>query len=381
MGVVIIIIIATIFITVKVVFTNTAYSESIKNEENTSLQKMQQLLDSLAKLPKDSISGKGKYLILDTETTGLPHRRNALPEDFKNWPYIVEIAWFLIDEDGLMVDGCHYIIKQNISIPESATKIHHITTQDMLSKGESPQEVYNSFVESAKQAEWVIAHNLEFDLPIIDCELLRNGFEKILFSKKKFCTMEAGRKFCMVFDRAGKIKKPKLSKLFGQLYFDNPHLTFEGTHNALADTNMLYRCFMKMKQLHPNILDEVTIQEYEPKSFRYQQQEKTLVIGGSIDIPMIQDKELFLYFGKDGFRQSQVLVTGVAKEEKDDCWNMITQLNGKVVKSVTKNLAIVVLGPIPGWKKVADIKAKIQSGERIIGITDVQLQILYERLK
>lgn len=138
---------------------------------------------------------------------------------------------------------------------------------------------------------------------------------------------------------------------------------------------------MKMKQLHPNILDEVTIQEYEPKSFRYQQQEKTLVIGGSIDIPMIQDKELFLYFGKDGFRQSQVLVTGVAKEEKDDCWNMITQLNGKVVKSVTKNLAIVVLGPIPGWKKVADIKAKIQSGERIIGITDVQLQILYERLK
>lgn len=381
MGVVIIIIIVTIFITVKVVFTNTAYSESMKNEENASLQKMQQLLDSLAKLPKDSISGKEKYLILDTETTGLPHKRNALPEDFKNWPYIVEIAWFLIDEDGLMVDGCHYIIKQNISIPESATKIHHITTQDMLSKGESPQEVYNSFVESAKQAEWVIAHNLEFDLPIIDCELLRNGFEKILFSKKKFCTMEAGRKFCMVLNRAGKIKKPKLSELFGQLYFDNPHLTFEGTHNALADTNMLYRCFMKMKQLHPNLLDEVTIQEYKAEPSQYQHPKRVLAIDSSIDIPMIQDKNLFTYFGEDGFKQSQVLVTGVAKEEKDDCWAMITQLNGKVVKSVTKNLAVVVLGPIPGWKKVEDIKMKIQSGERIIGITDVQLQILYERLK
>lgn len=193
--------------------------------------------------------------------------------------------------------------------------------------------------------------------------------------------MEAGRKFCMVLNRAGKIKKPKLSELFGQLYFDNPHLTFEGTHNALADTNMLYRCFMKMKQLHPNLLDEVTIQEYKAEPSQYQHPKRVLAIDSSIDIPMIQDKNLFTYFGEDGFKQSQVLVTGVAKEEKDDCWAMITQLNGKVVKSVTKNLAVVVLGPIPGWKKVEDIKMKIQSGERIIGITDVQLQILYERLK
>ena len=55
--------------------------------------------------------------------------------------------------------------------------------------------------------------------------------------------------------------------------------------------------------------------------------------------------------------------------------------NGKVVKSVTKNLAVVVLGPAPGWKKIEDIKQKIQSGENIVGITDIQLQMLYLKLK
>ncbi len=345
---------------------------------NLPLHKMQQELDKLAKLPQDSISGIGKYLFFDTETTGLPHKRNAPSEDFTNWPYIVEIAWYLTDEKGLLIDGCHYIVKQNIAIPANATKIHHITTEKMLTEGVSPQEVYSLFVESANNAEYVIAHNLEFDLPIIDCELLRNGFDKVLFSKKQFCTMIAGRDFCSVYDCAGRIKNPKLSELFGQLYFDNPYLNFEGTHNALADTNMLYRCFMKMKELKPNLLDNQLKREeilsmikinteYEP--------EPTSNIESVI--PMIANEELINYFENGIFNGCQVLVTGVSSEDKERYWEMIVDLNGKVVKSVTKNLAIVVLGAVPGWKKIENIKEKIESGERIIGITDIQLELLH----
>ena len=95
-------------------------------------------------------------------------------------------------------------------------------------------------------------------------------------------------------------------------------------------------------------------------------------------LPMISEEDLFSYFGDSLFNGSQVLVTGVDSEDKENYWKMITDLNGKVVKSVTKNLAIVVLGPTPGWKKLEAINQKIQNGEKIIGITDIQLELLYK---
>lgn len=351
-----------------------------KAEPQDQLLAIQKKLDMLAKIPKDSQTEKGKYLLFDTETTGLPRKRNAEPEDLANWPYIVEIAWYLIDEEGLLVDGCHYIVKQNVSIPLAATEIHHISTQKMLTEGVDAQRVYSEFVESAEKAEYIIAHNLAFDMPIIECELLRNGFDKILFSKKQFCTMIGGRDFCTVYDRSGRIKNPKLSELFGDLYFDNPYLTFEGTHNALADTNMLYRCFMKMIELEPSLLETDNYSNQDSIIYHEQTYKVESVVCGD-NIPMIADGDLMSYFGDYCFRNTQVLVTGVAKEDKEECWDMITALNGKVVKSVTKNLAVVVLGPAPGWKKIEDIKQKIQSGENIVGITDIQLQMLYLKLK
>lgn len=348
-------------------------------EPSSYIQTIQKKLDTLSKIPKSSPCEKGKYLFFDTETTGLPRLRNAPPEDFSNWPYIIEIAWLLIDQDGLQVSGGHYIVKQNVSIPKEATSVHHITTADMLLKGVSPQEVYSEFIEAVEATEYIIAHNLDFDMPIIECELLRNGFNKILFSKKQYCTMKGGKDFCTVYDRAGRIKNPKLSELFGKLYFDNPYLTFEGTHNALADTNMLHRCFIKMKELNPGILETKECISIE-SMIQIKQEHETETVECECNIPMISNNDLFQYFGDNCFENTQVLVTGVAKEDKEECWEMITDLNGKVVKSVTKNLAVVVLGPIPGWKKIEDIKLKIQSGDKIIGITDIQLRLLHIKL-
>src|ERR1035438_6557629 len=35
---------------------------------------------------------KGIFLIVDTETTGLPINRNAKPEEINNWPRILQIS-------------------------------------------------------------------------------------------------------------------------------------------------------------------------------------------------------------------------------------------------------------------------------------------------
>ena len=48
---------------------------------------------------EDSTNTTGKYLVFDLETTGLPNSMNAPPDDFGNWPYIVQIAWMLFDNE------------------------------------------------------------------------------------------------------------------------------------------------------------------------------------------------------------------------------------------------------------------------------------------
>lgn len=218
--------------------------------------KIQQKLDELSKLPEYVEGIKGKYLFIDTETTGLPKSRKASINDFDNWPYVIEIAWLLTDEEGKQAGGGHYIINQSVIIPEEAIDIHHISNEKMRSEGVDPKIVYTDFIECLNECEYIIAHNIKFDLPIIQCDLMRNGFKESVYDKQVFCTMERGQSFCKVYDNIGKIKFPKLTELFGELYFNNSSIGLEGVHNALSDTLMVYRCFMKMKEKNPLLLDD-----------------------------------------------------------------------------------------------------------------------------
>ena len=346
--------------------------EEPEKEKEQPLNDEENELDKLTKRPDNSMSGVGRYLLFDTETTGLPRKSHSVPEDFSNWPYIVDIAWYLIDENGLLVESCRYIVRQKVSIPKEASDIHHITTQKMLEEGTDPKEVYASFIAAVQKAEYVIAHNIAFDLPIVECELLRNGFDKILSSKKQFCTMKSGREFCTVYDKGGRLKYPKLEELFSQLYFGNPYNTIEGTHTALFDTLLLYRCFIKMKKLKPSLLKNCERAIYIED---YSEREPLSKYPTSSRLSCLDNNILFETFS-NGFERKEVLVTGVPNEDKEYYWDLIIGLNGKVVKSVTKKLEVVVMGATPGWKKMANIEAKVDAGEKIICITDLQLEQL-----
>lgn len=325
---------------------------SNNNKSDSYLTEIQSLLKELSKIPKDSEKRSGKYLFFDTETTGLPKSRNAKPENFANWPYVVDIAWYLIDEDGLMLNGSHYIVKQDVEIPEEASNIHHITTEKMLSEGEDPKIVYAEFIEAVNNTEYVIAHNLEFDLPIVECELLRNGFPKVLSEKKQFCTMKAGKKFCEVYDITGKRKFPKLSELFGELYFDNHFLKFEGTHNALADTNMLYRCFMKMIELEPNILNEVS-DNSEGVPIRSQ----SVIVPTDIQHERLSGdilkKDLSNADPQSPFYNKKVVITGTFPIERYELALILKiKMGADIDTSIGKNTKILLVGDDPGPMKV-----------------------------
>lgn len=313
-------------------------------------------LKELGKLPGDSPSEKGFYLFLDTETTGLPQKRNADPKDFDNWPYVVEIAWLLTDESGLQVSGGRYIVKQNVKIPQAAINVHHITNADMNSKGVSPKKVYKEFIEDVANCEYIIGHNLDFDLPIIQCELYRNGFDVSLYEKKQFCTMKAGKDFCYAFDANGRPKNPKLVELFSSLYFNVSSLPIKGTHSALADTLMTYRCFMRMLEQKPGLLNHDLSETPELSSYSKSDKANYVTL-----IPNSEDKLSGDILKKDLsnadpssiFYDKKVVITGIFPVSRYRLAEVLKfKMGADIDVSVGKNTRFLLVGDAPGYKKI-----------------------------
>ena len=56
-------------------------------------------------------------------------------------------------------------------------------------------KVLPQFNADVEKAQTVVAHNLDFDLPIVTTEFLRCSLETGLLEKQKFCTMKTRRLF------------------------------------------------------------------------------------------------------------------------------------------------------------------------------------------
>jgi restriction system protein len=200
---------------------------------------------------EDSTKATGKYLVFDVETTGLPIDRYASPNDFKNWPYVVQIAWLLFDDEHKLIEHNNFYLKQPIEIPTDATNIHGITTVMMLEKGIEPSKVYANFKKVVNNTEYLICHNIDFEIPIIHCDFLRNGMQWDFPDNKMFCTMKTGTTFCkMPPYKNGEFKWPTLAELYQKCFFSYASsCKISGMHSANIDAAMTAQCFFKLKEL------------------------------------------------------------------------------------------------------------------------------------
>ena len=183
------------------------------------------------------------YLIFDVETAGMPKNWKASYTDTFNWPRMVQIAWQLYDENRVLVDAHNAIIKpEGFEIPYEAERIHKISTEIAREEGQDLKETLLKFAAVIDKAEYIVAHNINFDENVVGAEFYRKSIEHRLFSTERYCTMREGTYFCKIPGTHGRYKWPTLSELHQKLF----GARFEGAHNAQIDTQACANCFFKL---------------------------------------------------------------------------------------------------------------------------------------
>lgn len=194
---------------------------------------------------------KNVRLYIDTETTGLPIDYKEHYTKLENWPYIVQVALIIEDDNyGILAKRDIIVKPDSYTIPESASNIHGITNEKAKS-GEKREDVFNYLDLVLNNTDIIIGHNASFDLNIIKAEIVRTkGVGNVLFEKKNHTiidTMRVGKDFCKIPGNFmyGDYKYPKLDELYYKLF--NKH--FENQHNAMADVEATYECYKELLRL------------------------------------------------------------------------------------------------------------------------------------
>jgi DNA polymerase III epsilon subunit-like protein len=188
------------------------------------------------------------FLFFDVETNGLPKVRSGNFEDIDNWPRIVQISWAIFNENGNRIYFKDYIIRAiDFKISNNSRKIHGISQEKSLNEGVGIGQVLEEINLDLIRISTIVCHNIDFDLPTLNAEFLRNKIQTDILSKERFCTMKSPKivSFCQKPNPFGNgYKWPSLSELHLKL-FDT---LFEDSHNAKSDVDTCAKCYFELKR-------------------------------------------------------------------------------------------------------------------------------------
>lgn len=185
-----------------------------------------------------------KTLIFDTETSGLPTSYKASVSDVRAWPRIVEVAWIILDQDSHPVSSSEFIVRPDgFEITEGASSVHGISTLRAKELGSPLRYVMACLAEDLSDVNQLVAHNLDFDISVVNCEFLRIRMPSLLLTKKTYCTMKTSTALCNISGKYGP-KWPKLEELYRFLF----NRTFSEAHRAMHDVKATTECYIELKR-------------------------------------------------------------------------------------------------------------------------------------
>jgi DNA polymerase III alpha subunit (gram-positive type) len=182
-----------------------------------------------------------KFLIFDCSANGNPKSWSASHRDTFNWPRLVHLSWLLIDEKGKILEQSDDLIKiEGFDISPDIEERHRLTKEQLLSEGKPLIESLKRFNQAILSADYVFAHNLNFNMGILISEYIRSNLSTSLDTADTFCLMQESTYYCQIPGRRGNYKWPSLSELHKKI-FKRP---YKDQNNALADVNAVTRCFI-----------------------------------------------------------------------------------------------------------------------------------------
>lgn len=183
-----------------------------------------------------------RYLIFDTETTGLPRKNSSLCNNVRSWPRLVQIAWIVCDNDRTILEReCTLVKPDGFTIGPASTQIHGITNERAVREGKDIRSVLLDFSRAATFSTVAVAHNISFDMHVIESECIRNGLDLPFRRTQNVCTMESSG---LVYGskRGGRCKWLTLAELHEVLF----GIDYEGHHDAGHDVTACAQCFFEM---------------------------------------------------------------------------------------------------------------------------------------
>ena len=184
-----------------------------------------------------------KLLFFDTETTGIKPGN------------ICQLSYITVDTSTKpQTTTGHNFFFTVEDVEPSAEAVHGFSVEKLyeLSNGMYFDDLVDEFYNDFREADFVIGHNVSFDIKFLKHELEPMG--EIYEPKHIFCTMNYFKDICKLLRPNGDYKNPKLAELVNFLNITDEEIAetanklFEGSgnyHDARFDTAATYLAVVK----------------------------------------------------------------------------------------------------------------------------------------
>lgn len=181
-----------------------------------------ELLWPFAQLPDD-------YVVLDTETTGLP--------DEKGLPSIVTLGLVVVSNRAV-VDAVEFSIRPEKQITSEAEAIHGISNEQAAGF-ESLSSQWQSILPYLDE-QLIVIHNASFDWPILSEQIALPGLEGQRLEQPRIKGIFCSQKAAIPWAQANQLKcshrGPSLDTLTQALDVHSHRADQEGQHGAKVDS-------------------------------------------------------------------------------------------------------------------------------------------------
>lgn len=172
-----------------------------------------------------------KFLIIDTETTGLFDF--SKPADGYGQPRMAQAGFIYLDhiDDEPRAEG-HYIFPDGWEMSDEASRVNGLTTPFLRDYGIPVEDVLDLYEAAIDEGRVIVAFNAQFDCKVLRAEMRRAGRNDRFEQTKQVCVMRPLVPVLALPQRNGRggHKFPNLAEACAHFGIVN-----ERAHDALGD--------------------------------------------------------------------------------------------------------------------------------------------------